>query len=361
MPPNAPSLLGFRVWRTVVLASVFVLPLGGCAGARGSGESGPAGSYRTAFPAPHASPELERTFRSVKQVAHQSEYRVFHFGEVGGLNDDDLTQATNLSELWALAESRAERQSNDIQTKGGTATLLSVARGRMLFLTALHVVTSPELRIQYRDEFTEGGPSPRLASLAFRTSETGGLLAHPDLGAFALLASDEANDLALFEMDLPFWVDPTQFPALRAPPGDARRLGWGAFVYAMGYPSSYPMLTGGIVSDPNRDSEGGFLTDGMWNEGISGGLIFAIRGDSGALEWVGMARAGAARWENRLVPDAQAIPRSSGATRRYEGPLWIESALRIQYGITLPIPGPILLDFLARHRAELRARGYSVP
>jgi hypothetical protein len=117
------------------------------------------------------------------------------------------------------------------------------------------------------------------------------------------------------------------------------------------------MVTRSIVSNPNWDGRGGFISDGLWNEGISGGLILAIRGGTGDLEAVGLARAGAAMTELRLQPDTLSTP-SGGETRRYEGMLYIESVLRIQYGITLPVSMTVVMGFLDRNRAALRSRGY---
>jgi len=172
-----------------------------------------------------------------------------------------------------------------------------------------------------------------------------------------VLARDEHYDLALLGMELGELSDTTLFPPLALQTGDSKRLSWGSFLYVLGYPAGYRMVTRSIVSNPNWDGRGGFISDGLWNEGISGGLILAIRGETGNLEPVGLARAGAATSELRLQPDTLSAA-AAGETRRYEGMLYVESVLRIQYGITLPVSMTAVSDFVERNRAALRARGY---
>jgi S1-C subfamily serine protease len=144
-----------------------------------------------------------------------------------------------------------------------------------------------------------------------------------------------------------------------AAPGDPRRLSLGSFIYVLGYPGGYPMVTRAIVSDPNRDRRGGFVTDGLWNEGISGGPILAVRGDDGALEWVGITRAGAGVRETLLLPEDMDPP-DEDFFILYDGAIYAESALRIQYGIALTVPMLALRSFVSAHRSALSRRGYDV-
>jgi hypothetical protein len=123
------------------------------------------------------------------------------------------------------------------------------------------------------------------------------------------------------------------------------------------------MVTRAIVSDPDRDLRGGFLLDALWNEGVSGGPILAVRGEGGDFEWVGVARSGVASRELRVQPPGvePLFTEDPELVMLYQGPLAVESVARIQYGLTIPVAMGRIRDFLERNREAVRSRGFPVP
>ena len=103
-----------------------------------------------------------------------------------------------------------------------------------------------------------------------------------------------------------------------------------------------------------------FLIDGLWNEGMSGAPILAVRGEGGGLEWVGIVLAASAQTEYRLVAE-EAVERTQDSRRRYEGPIYLQPVQEIRYGITFSVPMTVIRRFLDEHRSLLRDRGYSLP
>jgi hypothetical protein len=99
------------------------------------------------------------------------------------------------------------------------------------------------------------------------------------------------------------------------------------------------------VSDPGYAGDDGFLLDGLFNRGISGGIILAVRGDTGALEWVGMASSASAASEFMLMPERRDV-REEGVLVPYEGRLYLERTARIEYGITFSVPASAISRFL---------------
>ena len=86
---------------------------------------------------------------------------------------------------------------------------------------------------------------------------------------------DEKNDIAILSKE--FSTPPKlHIPVFRYPIGKARELEWGSFIYLIGYPKGYKIITKGIVSDPDRDRQGSFLIDALFNSGLSGGILLAI-------------------------------------------------------------------------------------
>lgn len=344
---------------SLLLAGVAGLP--GCASSPDPGfPEGSTPRYQTAWPAHDTSRDLTSAFRSVKQIYHTGEYRTYVFPESAGITEADLADLAEGSVPEGAIQSYPE-----VQTKAGTATILARAGDRILLLTSHHVVHFAPVRIEFYEPPGGGPPRPGVrrivASVSYLTAEGGGLVHHPDLGTFQVLARDEPADIALLGIPLRPWSNPTLFPPLSLQPGSADGLGWGSFVYVLGYPNGFAMATRGIVSAPGRDGAGAFLTDGLWNEGISGGIILGVRSDSGRLEWVGMARAGAAHPEIRARPDTASIEQDPEFVRLYGGPLYVEAILRIVYGVTLSVPEGAIRDFVARSRGAVRARGYPVP
>ena len=180
------------------------------------------------------------------------------------------------------------------------------------------------------------------------------------LRTFEVLAEDAPSDLALLGTVYPTDAESRSLSVLRVRVGDSERLSWGSFVYVLGHPGGYPVVTRGIVSDPGREATSSFLIDGLWNEGTSGGPILAVRGDDGSLEWVGIARAAAGRTEHRLAPDPE-LAESKDQRLLYEGRIYLEEVQRILYGISLSVPMTTIREFMDRNRANLRSRGWALP
>jgi hypothetical protein len=178
---------------------------------------------------------------------------------------------------------------------------------------------------------------------------------------FVVLARSVPADLALLGAAYPFGTDAGLLDVLEVRTGNPERLSWGSFVYVMGHPGGYPLVTRGIVSDPGRTATGSFLIDGLWNEGVSGGPILAVRSEDGSLEWVGIARAAAGRIEHRLAPDPETVEEMVDERMLYDGRIYLEEVQRILYGISLSVSMTAIRNFLARHREELRMRGWELP
>ncbi len=334
----------------LLLAFAAAVCPGGCAPPRAVlVDRGPQAYYQTAYPVHDTSDDLARIFLSVKQVTFTADYRTYEFAEGSGVTDADLRAGRY--------QERADSIYSENVTKAGTAAVVARAGDRLTLLTVEHVTRFPEVRIEYWEGGPSGGPAGapgRVASVSVKTWERGTLLPPAGPSPLEVVARDEQNDLALLAARLGELSDTTRYSVLDVPEGDARRLSWGSFLYVVGYPRSTPMVTRAIVSSPDKDGRGGFVTDGLWNEGISGGLVLGVRGDCGDLEVVGLARAGAAEREIRLRPDTTALGEGS-ELRRYDGPLYVQSSLRIQYGISLPVSMSVVREFLVRHGVSLRS------
>jgi S1-C subfamily serine protease len=343
-----------RRGRTTILLAACACVVAACAAPRPIlVERGTQAYYQTANPIHDTSRDLERAFRSLRLIAYTGVYETYEFAAAAAVTERELADPAVLA--------RATERYVDHQSKSGSGVIIARSSTHVALLTNDHVVSYPERRVHFLEEEARRRrrEDRRVASVAILRTEWGILARDSGAGRITVLARDPEADLALIEVRIPEASFPASYPPMPIPPGNPRRLGWGSFTYVMGFPGGYPMVTTGIVSDPNRDRHSAFLTDGLWNEGISGGAILAVRGDDGSLEWVGMPRASAGRREISLQPGNPELLEAD-LPLRYDGPIYAATALRIQYGITMSVPMTTIQEFLDRNRPMLLRRGYEL-
>jgi S1-C subfamily serine protease len=325
---------------TIVLGAV--LFAGACARSYSSGERGPQAHYQTAHPLRDTSRDLERIFRSVKRIQVTGYYRTYRFAAEDSITKSDLRRPATYN--------RAIEQFTFDHTRSGTATIISHTGRLLSLITNEHVTRVPDTVFVYltspADDLAQNGTGRFLESVSIRTRQRNVVLDLAEPEAFRIIARDSALDIALIGVDLKL-DNPGDIRVLNVRRGDASRLVWGSFVYVLGYPRGFPMVTRAIVSDPNRGRDNSFLLDGLFNRGISGGLILAVRGDTEELVWVGMARAASAQHEFILLPDDGRVE-ETGLLMPYEGGLRIERVMRIDYGITFSVPMTSIHRFMSR-------------
>lgn len=311
-------------------------------------DTGPQAYYQTGFPIRDTSMELERIARSVRRIGITGSYTTYRFAR-----EDSVTDAS-VRDPATLARAR-ERYAFD-HSKAGTATIIATNPLGMTLLTNDHVTRTPDTLIVHFGDRPDGRQAAarrgHVESISIRHRQHNVVLGLPEALPFTIVARDSANDLALIRVSLADADERPGIHVLRATMGDAARLSWGSFVYVLGYPKGYRMVTRGIVSDPGYKDDDAFLLDGLFNRGISGGLILAVRGDTGALEWVGVASTAAAQTEYKLVPENREV-QEEGLLVPYEGRFYLEQSARIEYGITFPVSSTAIRRFLRTARVNV--------
>ena len=151
----------------------------------------------------------------------------------------------------------------------------------------------------------------------------------------SLLAVDEKVDIALLTQDYRPTVESQ--PVFPMPTGSAVDLEWGSFVYVLGYPTGRAMITSGIVSQPDRNDDHGFLLDIVFNKGMSGGPVFARRRGSSEFECVGLVTSGSAGRELLVVPDRDDARPTLDSGEPYTGDIFARETRRLHYGVTVGV------------------------
>lgn len=317
--------------------------------------SAPSSTYRAAFPTTDMSGQLTPAFQSVKQIQVSVEYHVHSFSEDGAPTDQELDGDDILA--------RASATTTVSETRRATAVVVSRSSRSILLLTAAHAVFRPDTIIEYFGVAGRGAvvtsPGRKIRSMSIKNVQTNWGLGLPGARTFDLLAWDVAEDLALIGLEYADLAGLARTWPMSLRAGDPGDLVPGSFVYVLGYPGGYRMVSRGVAT-PQEDASDSFVIDGNWNQGVSGGAILAMRGSEEVLEWVGMARAAAAVREQRLIP-SEVDAEEYDPALPYEGPVFLDEMLRIQYGVTLSVPMSTIRDFIEDNRARLTRLGYEVP
>ena len=356
---SAAKHVAARLPGRFTLAFLFAsLALGGCTRYVGvDSDLGPQAYYRTGFPVSDVSEALERVTASVVMIFVQRTYETYLFAE------DNAPTALDLRRPGGDVRVLAIDTLSSNETIASSGVVLASMPRRVTILATDHATHFPDTIIDYFDADESGGggldPDQRaIERISIKAQQANTVSGARYVDPFDVLARNPGEDLALIGVTFTNDVDAGDRPASRLTSGDPGRLSLGSLVYVIGHPAGRQMVTHGIVGDRGPNSS--FLTDGLWNEGMSGAPIMAVRGEGDALEWVGIALAASARTEHRLVA-ADAAERTQDPRRPYGGPIYLQPVQQIRYGIIFSVPVTTIHRFLDEHRSLTNDRGYPLP
>lgn len=290
--------------------------------------------------------KLEPVIDSVNRILVSTHFDTYRFDE-----EDEIT----LKDIRADSTILEDADSTfDIETRGGTAIFLDVADGYPLILTTNHIIDhSDTVATYYEDDF---GNETGIAELRINERVERYVPAFREIGRLDILVSDAENDVAFLTGENPFDLsDDVEY--MRVELGSPELLDWGTKVFTIGYPLGNEMLSTAMVSEPDRDGNGGFLIDALFNPGFSGGAILAVNNDDHSLELVGMARSASADAEFFLRPARAGITEFDTGFQ-YEGPMYLDHARRINYGIVQNVSVSLIKEVMEQNRSVLEDAGF---
>jgi S1-C subfamily serine protease len=171
-----------------------------------------------------------------------------------------------------------------------------------------------------------------------------------------ILAADREVDIALLGKEVS--INDPVLKTFSYPLGDSKGLEWGSFVYVMGFPQGFQMITRGIVSRPVQARSEYFLIDAVFNEGFSGGIVLAIRDGVPNFELVGIGKSASGTFENVLVPYEDNYDMIYNPNIPYTDEVYVKLRKQVNYGITYAISTLSLRKFYKKHKENLEMRGY---
>jgi len=308
------------------------------------------GKYDTEFPYKGCAQQLEEIGETVHMLNCVAYYRSYVFSESSKVLPGDLSEETIATTSSKVVYFRS--------TGSGTATVVQYQEKRVVLVTCAHIVAFPESSISYYPG-PEGKKGTIVQSLSIKERQSNYVAAFPEGGELEILTMDRLLDVAL--LGKKFSVEPEKkIPVFSYPLGRARELEWGSFVYLFGYPLGFKMVTKGTVSSPNKDKQGTFLTDAVFNKGFSGGLVLAIRDGVPNFELVGMVKLVPGSSEYFLVPNKDDDEAEYDPRVPYTGSAYVDKRQSIRYGITQSIGIEAITKFVQDNRTLLSRRGYNL-
>jgi hypothetical protein len=298
------------------------------------------GKYDSEFPYKNCSEELEAITETVKLLNCTAFYESYQFEMDSHITPSSIDDDTKDKAIGTVFFENS---------KSGTATIIYHEADKVALLSCAHVIDFPDTLLSYFPD-----QPGFVQSIAVKRRQMNTVVELPGREEAVPLIMDKKLDVVVLGKKLDR-IPERPLPVFRYPFGHARTLEWGTFVYVVGYPKGYRMITRGIVSSPNRDRQASFMVDALFNRGFSGGIILAVRDGVPNFELVGMAKAVAAETETSLAPEAGTV---LDPTIPYKGPAFVQANRVINYGITYAISTEALLEFFEKHQSELGDHGY---
>jgi len=310
------------------------------------------GKYDSEFPYRGCSAQLEQISESVRMISCIAYYKSWVFPLDAKVRIEDIHDP--------FLKEKAEKEVYLNQTASGSATVIYCQDKKIALLTCAHVVYFKDTVITYyHDE--ERKRTKFIQSIAVKDRQSNYVAAIQGANNLDILVIDRENDLALIGQRMNvFGVPLPTITVFNFPIGRAKELEWGAFVYLFGYPAGYRIVTKAIVSNPNRDKYGSFLTDAVFNRGFSGGIVLAIRDGVPNFELVGMMKLVPGYQHLYLTPAKQGEQVDYAANVPFTGDVYAESRTDIIYGVAPAIPAEMIVNFLQTNQQALLDKGYDL-
>jgi hypothetical protein len=308
------------------------------------------GSYESYAGSELVRDKLKESFDSIKRIHSSVLYNTFVLKPEAHSTVEELS-GRNFHEL-------AEHTITDDHSTAGTAIVIGNRAGRTTMITASHTVTFPDTIWHYRRN-QQSDQEPIVEGVSVRYSVYHFLFREDGIMNFELALNDERRDLALL---VHRWDDDNSpdFTPLSVSPGNSERLDWGDLVYALGYPRGVQMMTRGMVSMTSISPRRSFVVDASFNRGFSGGALFTVMPDGSGIEWVGILSAAYGETEYFLTPGSM-TDRDFNPDIEYDGPIYMQRANRINYGIAYAVGIDEIGAFFRENRSEIRRAGLTVP
>lgn len=344
-----------KLFQQLILSLLLLTWIGSCSSSQDSVNktrvTEESDAYTTAFPNRDVSEHLQDARQAIIRIistAHYNSY-VFEKPEIR-LADIQTNRLENIA---------SQQYTNDEST-AGTSIILDLNRdGEAMLITCAHAVNSPDTLISYFSDESYP-PNTFVETISIKRRQTNLLFTPSELSSFEIIAEDRLTDVALLSATLNS-KSQSEHRSLTFEMGSMDHLQLGSFLYVLGFPKGFPMITRGVASTRALRPHRFFIMDALFNPGISGGLVISSRDNFRNFEWIGMARSATASQETVLIPRPDDDGGASGQqriVRPYNDTVFLGQKRRISYGITQAIPISEIRSFLEENSGVIGRHGF---
>lgn len=300
--------------------------------------------YDSEFPSLSVSKELKKISKSVKKMDIIAFYATYYIPKESNLQIGEITNS--------LLDKYENSKIISHESVSGTATVIYNSNNVVGLLTCAHVIDFPDTVYSYYDFNQE-----IVQTVSIKIKQQNHVSGIPSGEPIEIIAMDSKKDIALLAKKTD--IDDSPVQTLRYPVGNVNDLQWGSIVYIMGYPLGNLMVTRALVSLTDKMKTGFFTTDALYNHGISGSPVFAIRDGVPNFELVGMASSAAAEASNILVPDDD-FKNTSQLKSNYNGEIFVDNNKLISYGVTFSVTITEIITFIHSNEKALTEKGFNM-
>ncbi len=306
------------------------------------------GEYDSEFPHLPTTEYLEEINQSVKLVNAIASYRGYDFPLSAGLIKSKLHEE-DIKEN-ALKEKYLNSPAS------GTATVIFQDPSKVALLTCAHIVNFPDTIVTYFLD-KKGKKTPFVQSVYYKVRQNLTVTGLPEVNNYEIFTTDDKKDIAIIGKTYSKFQS-RNIPEFSYPKGKAEELKMGTFVYLFGFPRGERMVSTAIVGRANKDRNHGFIVDAPMHNGISGGLVLAVRDGVPNFELVGMIFAVAGEHISFLGPDKDSEPIELDMQRLYTGDVYLNSTRQVVYGITYAVSIEAIESFINDNKDLFKIRGF---
>lgn len=297
--------------------------------------------YDSEFTDKSISDDIEKVTMAVHKLNVVAFYMTYEF-KPGAMPDASKLHEGNLI-------MKASSSNMSTQSVAGTATVVYNNNLLLGMLTCHHIVDFPDTVVAWYRSKAQG-----IRAVAVKVKQNNFVLGLPDGEEVKIVAVDKTNDIAFLKQRIK--MSGATIEVLNYPLGKTKDLDWGSKVFIVGYPLGNLMVTQAMVSKPRSNSASKFLTDAVFNQGISGSPVLAIRDGVPNFELVGMAASTSAKSIYFLKPaDEDQLRQNNEA---YHDDVVVSSERMINYGVTYSVTIDEIRRFLRSNKEVLEAEGF---
>ena len=299
--------------------------------------------YDSEAPTRSISKEIEFVSRTVRKLNVVAFYMTYELPP-GAITDKSKLTRGNL-----IVKASATHVSN--QSVSGTVTVIYKKEKLIGMLTCNHIVDFPDTVFDLYRSKVQG-----FRSVSVKVKQNNYVTGMPPGSDVEIIAQDKVNDIAFLKQEIE--VTGSNIKVLNYPLGSSKYFDWGSKVWIVGYPLGNLMVTEAIVSKPNSKNPSRFLTDAVFNQGISGSPVIALRDGVPNFELVGMAASTSAKSIYYLKPDNPEKFKQSDEP--FVGEVVLANERLINYGVAYSVTIDEIRRFLQSNTTRLYDEGYDV-